>query len=156
MWQWIINERGYANIVSDGQASGDRPGVYGLVYRLHADDELTLDICEGVPFAYEKMTVKIDRASLKAPELEPARSSSRGIEQPTEEATTGPSGAVNLQSPGSEIELLAYVDTLRTTPSNPKSEYIHRINLGIKEALEWGLPSAYVDEVIRRCIPALS
>ncbi|PHH62941.1 hypothetical protein CDD81_6574 [Ophiocordyceps australis] len=50
-WQWIINQRGYANVVQGGRGDGV---VYGLVYRLAGNDEERLDGFEGVPHAYTK------------------------------------------------------------------------------------------------------
>ncbi|KAJ3562862.1 hypothetical protein NPX13_g8402 [Xylaria arbuscula] len=138
-WTWIINERGYANIVADGQANDGRPGVYGLVYRLHPDDENMLDRYEGVPFAYEKVTIRISKESFLEPDQE---------RSPSE-----PASSRNLGD-GDGIELLTYIDILRITSSVPQEEYIDRMNLGIKESSKWGLPAAYVDEVMRRCIPA--
>ncbi|KAI1272312.1 hypothetical protein F5Y07DRAFT_304703 [Xylaria sp. FL0933] len=88
-WTWIINERGYANIIpeeyyiKDGTGSGTGTdlghvlsqdqlpslspghpiGVHGLVYRLHPDDKETLDRYEGVGYAYEKVMMKIPRSN---------------------------------------------------------------------------------------------
>lgn len=54
--RWIINERGYANIIP---SSGDI--VYGLVFELSASDERSLDRYEGS--TYEKQHIPIDLAS---------------------------------------------------------------------------------------------
>ena len=54
-WAWQINTRQYANIV---QSKDDI--VYGMIYRLSADDEATLDKYEGVPDSYEKKWMKMD------------------------------------------------------------------------------------------------
>ncbi|PHH73595.1 hypothetical protein CDD82_5377 [Ophiocordyceps australis] len=61
-WQWIINQRGYANIVEAG--ARDKV-VYGLMYSLPPDDEERLDGFEGVPHAYtkEQCWIKWQRAS---------------------------------------------------------------------------------------------
>ncbi|KAI0506712.1 hypothetical protein F5B22DRAFT_441072 [Xylaria bambusicola] len=159
-WTWIINERGYANIVedadkSDPNSTSARPGVYGLVYRLHPDDEATLDGYEGVGYAYEKLMVKIDGASFL--ERDPDQGSSwtaveaspeNGAKKPTQ-----PAEEAALFGHEEEVELLAYVDPYRVTPSAPKEEYIDRMNLGIKEASKWGLHASYVNEVMRSYIP---
>ncbi|VUC31323.1 unnamed protein product [Clonostachys rosea] len=55
-WKWIINERGYANIVPSS-------GVFGLLYLLPPLDEDSLDRHEGVPWAYQKF--KLDMAWVK-------------------------------------------------------------------------------------------
>ncbi|KAK5010452.1 hypothetical protein LTR28_009842 [Elasticomyces elasticus] len=48
---WLINTRGYANVVASTHPSD---AVYGLVYGLAAADEARLDANEGVPLAYTK------------------------------------------------------------------------------------------------------
>jgi gamma-glutamylcyclotransferase len=53
--RWIINERGYANIIP---SPGDI--VYGLVFELTASDERSLDRFEGS--AYEKQHIPVDLA----------------------------------------------------------------------------------------------
>ncbi|KAI1424966.1 hypothetical protein F5Y12DRAFT_714831 [Xylaria sp. FL1777] len=151
-WTWIINERGYANIVAIGCAPADKTGleaetsdgghvtgssVYGLVYRLHPDDEAKLDRYEGVGFAYERWMILATEAKY-----------------PTGDAETRPHEGNASPMLDGNVELLTYIDTNHVTPSAPKEEYIDRMNVGIKEASEWGLPASYVDDVIRRYIPA--
>ncbi|KAM4055277.1 gamma-glutamyl cyclotransferase, AIG2-like domain-containing protein [Hirsutella rhossiliensis] len=58
-WAWIINERGYANVVVEDRA--EAPGVYGLLYLLPPRDEERLDGYEGVPQAYEKVACEARR-----------------------------------------------------------------------------------------------
>ncbi|KAI0187255.1 hypothetical protein F4808DRAFT_463571 [Astrocystis sublimbata] len=83
-WTWIINRRGYANIVINRhqpvshdhkpeektQASDDSfreqppnttagPGVYGLMYQLNPEDEKRLDMYEGVGYAYERVMLEV-------------------------------------------------------------------------------------------------
>ncbi|KAI0279081.1 Butirosin biosynthesis, BtrG-like protein [Russula aff. rugulosa BPL654] len=48
-WCWIINQRGYANIIP---SSGDY--VYGFIYELNPKNEASLDIYEGAPRIYDK------------------------------------------------------------------------------------------------------
>jgi gamma-glutamylcyclotransferase len=57
-WKWLINGRGYANIV---RSPGDV--VYGLVYEISPRDEAGLDELEGVPTAYTKHIVGIELQS---------------------------------------------------------------------------------------------
>jgi hypothetical protein len=54
-WRWIINARGYANVVP---SPGDC--VYGLVYELSGEDEEMLDVNEGVPYAYVKRSMNVE------------------------------------------------------------------------------------------------
>ncbi|KAI0861128.1 hypothetical protein F4860DRAFT_476930 [Xylaria cubensis] len=188
-WTWIINERGYANIVQNEYKSSlqtrdteDRveaneghdsswdqpweivsgPGVYGLVYRLHPNDQETLDRCEGVGYAYEREMLDVAWVDVSNSGVEQGSSSvttSAPVEtqsiQPTEKTEKQSHEGITSVVPGETIQVLAYIDFQRITPSIPKDEYVGRMNLGIKEATEqWGLPRAYVDEVIRPYIPA--
>lgn len=150
-WRWIINERGYANVVQQSEdpaalaqpagleAHGDSADatvevaadkVWGLIYTLTPSDEAALDMNEGVPFAYTKEMLSID------------------FWPGTEGA------AVDTARPATQIEMLVYVDRKRTEPAQPRDEYIYRMNRGIKDALVAGLPSTYVDVVMRRFVPA--
>ncbi|KAJ7047071.1 Butirosin biosynthesis, BtrG-like protein [Mycena alexandri] len=54
-WRWIINTRGYANIVPSQDDE-----VWALVYELSPADEDKLDIFEGVPDSYVKQTVPVE------------------------------------------------------------------------------------------------
>ncbi|KAI0106737.1 hypothetical protein F4814DRAFT_68928 [Daldinia grandis] len=124
-WTWIINERGYANIVEDRSQTG---GIYGIVYRLHPNDEPSLDFNEGVPWAYERRFIEVEGLA---------------------------STPVDQEKISEKIQVLAYIDFNRTRPSHPRNEYIYRMNNGIEEAMaRWGLPEKYVDSVIRPSIPA--
>ena len=49
--------------------------------------------------------------------------------------------------------MLVYIDRERTAPSEPKEEYVYRMNKGIDDALALGVPKKYVDEVMRKFIP---
>lgn len=57
-YKWIINDRGYANVVSSPSANSSEKqyahSVFGLVYTLLPTDESRLDRNEGVPHAYTK------------------------------------------------------------------------------------------------------
>ncbi|KAI1631384.1 hypothetical protein F4809DRAFT_632546 [Biscogniauxia mediterranea] len=166
-WSWIINERGYANIVKNAEASSSPPpassatapplgvanqgtsaeekeeapggGVYGLLYRLDPSDELALDACEGVPWAYERRLVDVAVAGALAVPASENKGRDDGLRA------------------GSALRgVLAYVDDRRVGPSRPKPEYVGRMNGGIEEAVSvWGLPREYVDGVMRRFIPEM-
>lgn len=57
-YRWIINDRGYANVVSSPSKNSSKKQykhtVFGLVYSLLLADEARLDRNEGVPKAYTK------------------------------------------------------------------------------------------------------
>lgn len=134
-WDWIINDRGYANVVETGNQTDE---AWGLVYSLTAEDESNLDRNEGVPYAYTKEMLKADVCSVE-----------------TGDAVSSCNGIVNKDSkaPMKSQELLVYVDRKRIKPSKPKTEYIHRMNMGIIDALREGVPASYVDTVLRNYIP---
>ncbi|KAI1313993.1 hypothetical protein F5Y03DRAFT_1475 [Xylaria venustula] len=177
-WTWIINERGYANIVpkkplwelekdtkSISNAYHDHspdPGavVYGLVYRLHPNDEDALDRYEGVGSAYEKWTMTIPRTQFWKPlAAENVTSSASASSRRATPMPLIPETKKRLDSSevvpesNDKIQMLVYIDTDRIEPSKPKDEYIDRMNLGIEEAMEWRLPAGYVNRVLRPSIP---
>ena len=91
-----------------------------------------MDINEGVPYAYEKRMVEVEfwpKGSIPVPgELPP---------------------------PEKAVEMLAYIDFQRNSGegNKPKDEYVHRMNEGIRDALQEGVPARYIDEVVRAYIP---
>ncbi|OAQ68129.1 AIG2 family protein [Pochonia chlamydosporia 170] len=134
-WKWLINERGYANVVkvsgseaksSEGslgdKGKGKEWGVYGLLYLLPPDDEAKLDTYEGVPWAYEKMTCD-----------------ARWVRDGQGKVLDEP------------VKTLVYVDTKRVGESVPKEEYVERMERGIEDAVDnWGLDREYATKVMRR------
>ena len=100
--------------------------MYGFVYEIGSKDEQSLDVYEGVPSAYEKKTIP----------LELIIDSGDGE---TEKRT---------------IDALVYIDGIRTSRDLPKTEYIQRINMAIKDALQKGIPQSFVDKYIRPFIPS--
>ncbi|KAL8787803.1 MAG: hypothetical protein Q9213_001990 [Squamulea squamosa] len=125
-YRWIINNRGYANIV---QSTDSTDIVYGLVYKLTGKDEKQLDLNEGVPWAYTKETMSIDFwPSKHGEELDLARDPEK-------------------------TQLLVYIDRKRVDEHRPRDEYVHRINMGVHEVVKMGIPQRYVDDVIRKFIP---
>ena len=49
---------------------------------------------------------------------------------------------------------LIYIDEKRVEEGEPWEEYVHRMNMGIRDATARGLPKWYVDKYMRRFIPA--
>lgn len=143
-YDFIINERGFANVVpsttatttgaatttpGDEARGKDGGGVYGVLYRLASPAEKErLDGYEGVPWAYEDLVLDVEQL---------------------------PAGATGGSSSGNMVRALVYVDRARVKPSSPRAEYVVRMNAGIREAgAEWGLPGWYVRDVMRRYIPS--
>ncbi|CAF9930809.1 MAG: hypothetical protein HETSPECPRED_007714 [Heterodermia speciosa] len=126
-YRWMVNDRGYANIVQTDHSSDV---VYGLVYTLTEDDEKRLDVNEGVPIAYTKEVLPIEFWALA----------------PGEKADFG--------QDSEKKQLLVYIDRIRLEDDKPKAEYIHRVNMGVQDAVQIGVPQSYVDDMIRKFIPA--
>ena len=100
--------------------------MYGFLYELSPKDEEFLDGYEGAPLIYGKKIMPIRLIS----------SSGDG------ETATKVS-----------IDALVYVDIVNTSRAAPKTEYIHRINMGLKDAFQMGFSQSYVDKYIRPSIP---
>lgn len=123
----IFLERGYANVVPDPGSVDDV--VYGLVYTLTSSDETALDRNEGVPHVYSKEMMSVDF-------------------WPSQQG-----GEVDVRDTSRGIEVLVYIDRRRVGGDVPKEEYVHRMNMGICDALAAGVPQGYVDTVMRSFIP---
>jgi gamma-glutamylcyclotransferase len=106
-------------------SSGDY--VYGFIYELNPNNEASLDIYEGAPRIYDK---KIHPVQLRT---------SPGDGETATKKT---------------IDALVYIDTVSTSPDVPKTEYIHRINMALRDGLKNGVPQSYIDKYIRPFIPA--
>ena len=125
-YRWIINGRGYANVVP---SQDNHDVVYGLIYNLTAVDETDLDINEGVPYAYTKETMAVEFWASKD------------------------RAKVDVTQQGEIRNMLVYIDRKRTKDAKPKEEYVHRMNRGIADAVAMGVPSNYVEDVMRPFIP---
>ncbi|KAJ4264835.1 hypothetical protein NW762_005078 [Fusarium torreyae] len=142
-WKWIINARGFANIVQLPIDDDDTPdaeenrqltakgkekamkeeedsGVYGLLYLVPPEDEERLDGHEGVPWAYQKFQVDVKWANAKRDDDETLRA-------------------------------LVYVDGMRVEEDAPRDEYVGRMEAGIEDVVEnWGMDEEWADRVMRR------
>ena len=130
-YKWIINSRGYANVISVNDTDPDTDTVvYGLIYSLTSDDEKALDRNEGVPDSYTKemMLAKF---------------------WPSEKGRK-----VDMSQEPAEKAMLVYIDRKRITEHPPKEEYVVRMNRGIEDAISLGVPSAYIEKYLRPFIPA--
>lgn len=126
-YRWIINDRGYANVVS---SANTEDAVYGLIYDLTSSDERSLDANEGVPYAYSKEMLLVDFWASKDGD-----------------------SPVDVTKDGEKRDLLVYIDRNRTTDHKPKAEYIYRMNQGIEDGLKAGIPEDYVEQALRQFIP---
>ena len=156
-FRWIINERGYANVVEIEPMTKLRRNavdlgtlepwkwigqyesqVWGLVYALQPSDEQRLDRNEGVPVAYTKEMLGCDFWAA------------------SEHRVDGSSEPAKVKwSKSKKKDLLVYINRDAVTPSKPKEEYVYRMNMGIKDAIKEGVPQGYVEEVMRKFIPEM-
>lgn len=164
-WRWLICERGYANVVppsslragnedvkldgEDGNEEREEGGVYGVLYEMHSADEFLMDGYEGVDH----------RAPVSCSKKVPVdvRPREQGIGEYNKWYV---SARVTkwLDSPragedGQEVPVLVYVDEEHVCDDSPTKEYIARMNRGIREAEELGLPREWVKGVMRRYVP---
>lgn len=135
-YQWIINDRGYANVVevTDSNSTSMSPYddvVFGLVYSLEAEDEKRLDKNEGVPVAYTKEMLQC--------EFWPSDTEHK---------------VDTSKDPEKKEDMLVYIDRNRVQRDKPREEYIYRMNQGITDAVKLGVPEDYVRDVMRKYIPA--
>ncbi len=130
-FRWMISLRGYANVVS---CDSSYHGVYGLIYKLTPADEAALDKNEGVPHVYtkENMTVGYWESSQYA---------------------EGRWKKVDVTTNGQAKSVLVYIDRLRVEDGKPKEEYVHRMNMGIADAISMGIPVNYIEDDMRPFIP---
>lgn len=148
-YRWIINERGYANVVQIDDKNDEHSAaireeaptsqnpyanqVWGLVYTLQPRDESRLDRNEGVPVAYTKEVMECDFWAV--------------------EENSSSSLPANTSEPPEKVRMLVYINREQKTPSEPKREYVYRMNMGIRDAVKEGVPEGYVRGVMRRFIP---
>ncbi|SMR52929.1 unnamed protein product [Zymoseptoria tritici ST99CH_1E4] len=133
-YEWFIYDRGYANIKTAEDKTTEykhdyTQEVWGLVYQLEPEDEEDLDMNEGVPIAYTKELLGCELWEAKHGD-KPDRS----------------------KDP-KQVDMLVYINRKLTTPSKSRTEYVYRMNKGIKDALKEGMPEEYVKQVMRKFIP---
>ena len=138
-YTWVIGPRGYANVIysppsslspsyslSSNSIQGrekDEDRVYGLLYTLEEEDERLLDRAEGVPASYTKHLLDVEIISRQGEEGE------EGM-----------------------VKALVYVDERRRGTGVCKEEYVGRMNRGIRDAVDKGMPRSYVENVLRKWV----
>lgn len=124
--RWFVNERGYANIVPSipGQ-KGVEDVVWGVLYTLRPFDEELLDKHEGIPWAYSKEDMDVEVITI----AEDGRGTRREV-----------------------VRALVYIDRERVQESYPWPEFVVKMNKGIQDAVERGIPRTWVDRVVRSYI----
>ena len=90
---------------------------------------MALDESEGVPWMYEKHTLKVQRVPQ---------------DQAGEEWKTGG---------GDWVEATGYVDVQRLSEGKIEKEYVVWINKAIADAKACGMPEAYAEKYLRKYLP---
>ncbi|KIM37079.1 hypothetical protein M413DRAFT_423923 [Hebeloma cylindrosporum] len=80
-----------------------------------------------------------------------------GFEGPMYERQTIPVIPINKEEHQSKdaVDSLVYVDVERKSESQPRTEYIYRMNMAIADGLKEGIPSDYMDKYLRAFIPVV-
>ncbi|ETS75391.1 hypothetical protein PFICI_12335 [Pestalotiopsis fici W106-1] len=162
-WDWIINERHYANVVrrQQQQQATEKskilkeekdPGVYGVLYRLPPADEKELDLCEGVPWAYQKVMLEVLLVSTPRKDTV-----DQGEPETPDGDQSGNYGQITAANEAGEmVSALVYVDSNNVRPAAPMPEYVDRMSRGVREAHgAWGFPEWFADRVMKKYIPGL-
>lgn len=134
-YRWIIHERGSANVVPVDPSSdshNEHTYVWGMVYTITQSDEACLDVKEGVPYMHSREVRDMDF-------------------WPT--SPDNGHGHIDISGPSEKKSMLVYIDHKRIKDGEPKVEYIYRMNMAISDALKMGIPSSYVEKVMRKFIP---
>lgn len=164
---WIICERGYANVVSlpATDAAGDQNTVWGILYNLSAADEAQLDRYEGHNEARNpKPELNSDpQTQQQKPYLQGGwdynkhylpMTVTKWFRDPRGYGIEYVDWSIDKVNQNTSIRALVYVDELRVKPGVINQEYIGRMNRAIREAVKLGLPQTWVDNVMRRFVPA--
>ena len=134
---------------SGKKTNGSDAVVWGLIYTITKDDEASLDVNEGVPYAYTKeiRPVRLWRASKVN---QTAVKQGRG--NPKSTVVAGIVGDEVFAS-GEPCSVIVYVDRKRVSDSEPNTPYIYRMNRAIEDASKAGVPPSYLAESLRSFIP---
>lgn len=138
-YKWQINTRGYANVVKSSLDT-----VEGLCFLLSRKDEERLDRNEGVhmvPSAYEKeyldVTVYPSSPLIVGRRVREVDDFIHGVSFRSPDGTKGD---------GEEVEALVYMSYRDIGDGPPKSEYVHRLDAGRRDAILLGVPRLYFNE----------
>ncbi|KZL78628.1 AIG2 family protein [Colletotrichum tofieldiae] len=149
---WQINERGFANVIP---RSGSN--VHGLVYRVNADDEASLDRCEGTRSGAYSKTYKsvILHLAMEGSRLPTWKIVEGGVDQTLREAERwlGPNDPREHQA-YIQHNVLVYLSETYTRWGDPKQEYVDRMNHGIQDAIALRVPPDFYQYAVRPSIPA--
>jgi len=141
-YRWQINERGFANIVDSREDV-----VEGLVYALSEKDEARLDRNEGVSRQFYHKYYKTIELILAPHSLLHHRVSRIVAEGGPEEFLRS---TVREEGTPKRMEALVYISLFYTKEGPPRREYIHRMNMGLNDALVLGVSKSYISTLRAR------
>ncbi|KAJ5326149.1 uncharacterized protein N7506_009251 [Penicillium brevicompactum] len=160
-WRWLICEAGYANVLpppglrvpnQDSEpaheipVSGSEDTVYGLLYEMDLRDEKLLDGYEGIDTHAKDADGEFVDVDVRPKEQGKGSYNKWFVEANVVNWLDG-------REDQARVKALVYVDEQCVSLSEPKFEYIARMNRGIRESVELGVSQRWVDEVIRKFIP---
>ena len=144
--------------------------VWGVLYEMTAEDGRTLDTYEGVDCSrpkaspnhpYDQLTRPYEQGDGEYNKWYAPVTVTKWLDEDHRKKVhgfhntiTGADGTVGFVGGDHALQrVLVYVDEHHTKASTPKEEYIARMNRGIRESVELGIPKDWVDEIIRKYIP---
>ncbi|PKS11941.1 hypothetical protein jhhlp_001237 [Lomentospora prolificans] len=149
---WQINQRGFANVVP---YSGHN--VHGLVYQIDREDEDRLDRSDGVNSgAYSKVYRDVTLFPAQADLQAPTRSlvgDEAGLERAIETSRRRSRRGTLERKSRIVRDVLVYLSPKFIDGGDPREEYIHRVNSGIRDATALGIPREFFENVVRGSIP---
>ncbi|KAI1835908.1 hypothetical protein DTO006G1_1533 [Penicillium roqueforti] len=171
-WRWLICEAGYANILpppglrvanQDSETahkipvSGSEDTVYGVLYQMDVGDERILDGYEGVDTRAADAKAGDGVSVSIRPRVQGDGSYNKwfvgaDVVKWLDGAEGIKAGLGDGKGKG-KVPVLVYVDENCVRLSEPKFEYIARMNRAIRESVDLGVPVGWVEEVMRKFIP---
>lgn len=165
-YRWIINDRGYANVVKTANSTfvtaftsasspeeGPRGGLDEDENGEGADSKHAKydDVVFGLVYSLQPG----DESRLDKNEGVPIAYTKENLSVDFWSIKTPgqPSWVDVKKRPTKVIDMLVYIDRNRTAEDKPKTEYIYRMNRGIEDAVAMGVPKEYVKDVMREFIP---
>jgi hypothetical protein len=125
--------------------SGPEDTVYGVLYEMDAGDERIMDGFEGVDPHAESAEGDFVDVGVRPREQGRGSYNKWFVQAEVVKWLDGRDAG--------EIGVLVYVDEKCVTVARPKVEYIARMNRGIRESVELGVPRSWIEQVMRKFIP---
>ncbi|KAM0474391.1 hypothetical protein ACHAPX_007728 [Trichoderma viride] len=165
-WKWIINRRGYANVVELGKEDEDaemreededseEEEEEGEAVKEQKGKGIMEDKGEEISEVYGMLYLlptedeeRLDRYEGVPWAYEKVYLEADWVSH-TEAVST--SGGTYVREELTPVKVLVYVDRKRVRDGKPKEEYVGRMERGIRDAVEnWGMSEEYAGRVMRR------